>query len=105
MASVYEARAANARRIGEKLIGYLDRGFLVFNEEGQQVVRSDITFTGFSGGKGLCIQSTVFMDECRQSDNGMHTPITQFNEFFKDWKVVDPRHVKPLLAARTPAAG
>ncbi|AOG02887.1 hypothetical protein [Bosea sp. RAC05] len=99
MGSVYAARAANARRIGERLIAQLEQGYLVFTHEGEMLKREDVSLTGFGGNGGLTVQQVVYMDEDRECDNGMHMPIAEFDALFRDWRVVDPRHVKPFVPA------
>ncbi len=99
MGSVYAARAANARRIGERLIAQLEQGYLVFTHEGEMLKREDVSLTGFRDNAGLSIQNVVYMDEDPECDNGMHTSIADFDGFFRDWRVVDPRHVKPFVPA------
>ena len=103
MASIYEARRANARRIGEKIKAYLETGHTVFDHEGRLV--TSVHFTGFGKeSNGLSFGygddkygSIVYFDDDIECDNGMHDTVVEFNAKFSDWKVLNPADLKPSI--------
>jgi hypothetical protein len=102
MGSIYVARLRNAHRIGRRIKNILKAGGLVFDENGE-AVRS-CSYRGFSGKVGLRVNdSFVFFDADVDLDNGMHTTIAEFNDYFRDWIFVDPTSVKPFLRKRAAA--
>lgn len=97
MADIYAARAANAKRIGEKLKTLLDEGYMVFDDSGSRIMPGEIALFGFDGASpGLRVGSVVYFDSDRELDNGMQTTIAEFNAWFSGWSVVHPRDFRPF---------
>lgn len=93
-------RLNNAKRIGEKIQKKLDEGYIIYTDEGF-IVKS-VTFKGFGDNDGLTIESdrgghVVYFDDDPTCDNGMLTPIKEFNAEFKKWKTVHPNSIKSLI--------
>jgi len=103
MASIYDARRANARRIGERIKGYLDTGHLVLDDEGNIV--TSVHFTGFRRSEGGLSfgygdgsrETVVHFEDDVDLDNGMHDTVAAFNAKFAAWKVLHPADLKPIV--------
>ena len=90
MGSIYAARWKNAQRIGNKLKKYQEEGYLILNADGQKVgtVRID--------DEGLFIDNgSYFLNEINL-DNGYYDSVKTFNSWFKDWKIIHPKHIKRI---------
>jgi len=100
--SIYVARLLNARRIGNKLKRLQREGFHIFDENGEKITGT-IEFRGFDGrlGGGLALRdgncSTVYFDAAKDLDNGMHTPVAEFNAIFSNWVAVHPAQAKSIF--------
>ena len=92
MASVYSARLNNAKKIYSKLKDYLDKGYMIWDDENEIVTCIEWTDTDFIYNE--CLALFVFD---RELDNGYYTPISKFNERFKSWKIVNPKNIKRLV--------
>lgn len=95
MASVYEARLRNARKVGERLQRLVDEGHMVLDENGERI--GAIEFRGFHGAGGLTIGNVVYMHDDREWDNGLELTVKEFNALFAGWRAVHPRHLRPVV--------
>jgi len=101
--SVYDRRWANAQRIGKLIEAALAEGSYVFNEAGDRVTA--VHWRGFLNGEdqhnpGLTIDCggpSVYFNWDKDTDEGMHTPIAEFNAHFDGWWFVKPEHIQTLL--------
>ena len=97
--NTYEARWRNAKRIAERIIDLQNKGWLIFNNQNEIVGKVQITEEQW--GEVSIVENC---DHCRDYwfmndkhyDEGLYTPIKQFNTKFKDWKCVDPKNIVPL---------
>lgn len=96
MPNKYDYRRQNAKRVCAKITEHLDAGKLVFDDEGTLILQGQPTWDedGFSikcGNSRMC----YFVDDI-DLDNGMHTSIKEFNEQFRSWKIINPKHIERL---------
>ena len=93
----FESRYANAKRIMNKINGLLDKGYLVSDDGGFKVAsvfeqnNSIYYITQNKDNVLICL----FVNDI-DWDNGMHTPIPEFNKQFENWTYMHPSHIKKL---------
>lgn len=92
----FTARYNNAKRIMNKINDLLQKGYQVIDENGYNVesineANDTISYT-LSGSNIRC---SLFMNDI-DFDDGMHTPIKEFNKSFELWTYVNPIHIKHL---------
>ena len=96
MNKMLESRKNNAIRIAKEINNYLNQGYLVFNEDNEIVARNfEITEEGVL----LPISDKSKIIYCsfdENLDNGLYTPIKEYNTQFKKWKIVHPKYIKTL---------
>lgn len=97
-----QARWDNARRIGERLMDMMSKGFLIVDEDGAPV-KGEVVFQGFSGWPGLSIReggcSHVYFHTDPETANGMELTIKQFNNRFARWRAYPPTAAVSLLGS------
>ncbi len=94
MGSVYEARWNHAMKIALKVNKLIDKGYLVYDEEGQSIKK----FT-FEGSKIIFDECIIFINGDKEWDDGAHDTITEFDKSrgIKDWKYIHPKHIHQLF--------
>ncbi len=94
MASVYEARKANARNIAKSLIQFQELGYIIITDL-NEVVTGKITWDEDEGlFIGISEHGRIHYFNCDiEFDDGMHTPIDDFNAQFDGWRIFDPKSV------------
>lgn len=93
--NIYEARKNYIKEIGDKLISYQKKGYLIFNNDNEIV--ENISQTGFDVDKfGLTIDSCVFYEHNKDIDNGYYTPMKEMKAMFKGFKIVNPKYIIKL---------
>ena len=90
------ARWNNAKKIGTKIKSFIDKGFIVYDEDGDVVLDIVIIDEGVFAKIDERNQIILFLNDT-ELDNGMYTPIKEFNETFKKWSFVDPNNKQPLF--------
>ena len=90
------ARWNNARGIGNKIKSYIDRGFIVYDEDQEIIQDIEINDDGVFAKLSDTCQLMLFLNDI-ELDNGMYTPIKEFNSTFKKWSFVDPNNKQPLI--------
>jgi len=78
------ARWNNAKRIGEKIKSFTDKGYLVYDGEGDLITDITINNQGVFATLDKSCQLSLFLNDI-ELDNGMYTNIKEFNERFKSW--------------------
>lgn len=85
----YVARWENAKKKCAKIQKLLAEGYLIFDADGNKIrtaeIKDDHTFY---------INSGFYFLNDMNLDNGMYTPIKEFNKTFSDWVYVHPKNVK-----------
>lgn len=90
------ARQANAARIACRIADLIASGHRVFDETGDQVLRTvvgkggDVLFEFRDGGN-----TVMFMNDSA-FDNGALASIPEFNASFAGWTFLHPRNIRPL---------
>ena len=99
----HEAWWKNAIRMMGKINAYLEKGFRVFDEHGEQVEHKFFIKDNqilrphqSSEHKGDKVFTIIFEND-PEYDHGLHTTIDKFNKRFESWKIVDPKHMKGLV--------
>lgn len=95
ISSVYVARLKNARRIGHALKRLQREGCILIDDEGH-IVTAPVRFKGFGREMGLSVGCVCYFTSNTEFDNGMHTPVAEFNERFDRWKVFHPSDAKSI---------
>lgn len=97
--NIYEARWQNALRIANKINSFIDEGYLVFNDDNEiitgrfRITDKEIVLAPDKDSR--CVYG-YFMNN-KDWDEGIYTPIKEYNEPFKKWKFVHPKDIKRLF--------
>lgn len=91
-----KARWNNAKKIGTKIKSFIDNGYIVYDEDGDVIPDIEINDEGVFAKLDEYCQIILFLNDT-ELDNGMYTPIKEFNETFKKWSFVDPNNKQPLF--------
>jgi len=95
MKNKYTARRDYIAKIGNKLIKYLNEGYLIFDEDNELI--KNVKLTGFSeSSHGLNIDKVIYYDYNPNLDNGYYTSIKEFKKTFGKFKIIHPKHIKRL---------
>lgn len=92
----FTARYNNAKRIMNKINDLLQKGYKVIDENGynvESIIEADNTI--YYTLKGSLIRCSLFMNDI-DFDDGIHTPIKEFNKSFESWVYINPNHIKQL---------
>lgn len=90
------ARQSNAARIAARISDLLVSGHRVYDEAGDQVLKTviddggDVLFEFRDGGNTI-----MFMND-KEYDNGALESIPEFNASFAGWTFLHPKNIKPL---------
>jgi len=101
MTSMYEGRLKNAQKIYNKLKDYLDKGYIIWNDEDERVYglyeKTDegVWSFGYTSIDGRCVFGLY--EDHPEDDHGRFTPIREFNEKFKKWTIINPKNIKRLI--------
>ena len=85
-----KGRWANAQKMYHKLQNKLDDGYLLYDENDDLVKGLELNEEGFFQVYDEYSKCFLFLNDT-ELDNGMYTPIKEFNEQFKDWYFINPR--------------
>jgi hypothetical protein len=96
MNKLQRARWNNAKKIGNKIKSFIDKGFIVYDEDEEVVHDIIINDEGVFAKVSDKCQIMLFLNDT-ELDNGMYTPIKEFNETFEKWSFVDPNNKQPLF--------
>jgi hypothetical protein len=93
---IYTARWENACRIASKINDFIEKGYIIFNEDDEKVdgfiIREDRIFQNVNDN---C--SYIFFLNDKEFDNGYYTKIKEYNKQFKDWYCVHPKDYKKIF--------
>ena len=90
------ARWNNAKKIGEKIKSYTDKGYIVYDEEGDIITGITINDEGVFAILDKTCKVSLFLNNI-ELDNGMYTNVKDFNEQFKKWKFVNPENILSIF--------
>lgn len=91
-----EARQSNAARVAARISDLLASGHRVYDETGDQVIKTvvgkggDVLFEFRDGGN-----TVMFMND-KGYDNGALDSIPEFNASFAGWTFLHPKNIRPL---------
>lgn len=95
MASMYAARLRNAHRIGNKIKRYLKEGYLIFDNENYQI--KSVKYKSRDSHITILINDMfMYMISDPMMANGMEMTVKEYNDQFKNWNIVHPRHFQQL---------
>jgi hypothetical protein len=94
---ILAARAANARRVGEKIKALIEQGFIVYDDDGSVVKKVHLDDGDLAFGYGFS-DTTRFMYFINdpELDNGAFDTIPEFNAQFIDWRAVNPADIRRI---------
>lgn len=103
----YKARWNNAVKVSETINKFFDEGYLIYTDEREEmthkfVITDDhiyLPFGRFRGDEGISFR-VVFFENTKDMDEGMHTPIKEYNSIFENWKMIRPEHIVKLKLKR-----
>jgi hypothetical protein len=90
----YEIRKNYIDKVGKLLLDYQQKGYLIFNEYGEIVVK--IEQRGFGDEFGLRVDHFVIYSYDFTHDNGYYTPLKKLKETMSHFKIVHPDHIVKL---------
>jgi len=87
--NVYEARWLNAQRVARKIQSWLDKGFIVFDDQGERVRKVELTEDAVYACPfpETSRYWTTLFENNKDNDHGLHTTVREFNDQFDKWLV------------------
>jgi len=86
--NMYEARWENAKKKCVKIQKLLEKGYLIFDADGNKIHTAGIKDDTFY------INNSFYFINDINLDNGLYETIKEFNKSFSDWVYVHPKNVK-----------
>lgn len=97
----YKARLDNAVRIANRANELLKEGYLIFDKDGSRIEKfvveddgEDIKVCYMYPERPNC--RIVVMLGNPDYDDGLHTPVAEYNKYFDSWKIINPSDCKPF---------